>query len=147
MGQLLGGVERQLRRDRVLHRPLDELRPEPVLVVGQPLARVGRLEQPQDPSDAEADDLPSSRTHVALPSSRHPAARAVPRVRAPGPDAAWGGGDRAQARGNRGTGDPAGGGAGRPRGAEATSARGEVPPLANARAPLDLARARARRVP
>ena len=45
MTELLGGVQGELGRHRVLDRTLDDLGPEPVLVVGQPLAGIGLVEQ------------------------------------------------------------------------------------------------------
>ena len=65
MRQFLGGVEGQLRRDRVLHRPLDELGAEPVLVVGEPLARIGPVEGLQQLIDVHPDDLASPGSHRA----------------------------------------------------------------------------------
>ena len=76
--QLLGGVEGQLGGDGVLHRSLDELGAEPVLVVGEPLAGVGRVEQ-----SSAARRRPSRRSRVLWfpsfpPSCRRAGPAAVP---------------------------------------------------------------------
>ncbi len=65
--ELLGRVEGQLRRNCVLHRTLDELRTEPVLVVGEPFARVRPVQHADQLLHVHPDDRATSRAHVVLP--------------------------------------------------------------------------------
>jgi hypothetical protein len=67
MEQLFGGMLQQLGADGVLHRPLHQLRPQPVLVIGQPFVTVRPAQQIQQFIHIHSDYFASFRSHTPHP--------------------------------------------------------------------------------
>jgi len=77
MGKLLGRVQGELGRDGILHRTLDHLRAEPILIVGEPLARVGLIEHGEELLDVHATiSRPRVPMRALLPMARRGPSRA-----------------------------------------------------------------------